>query len=143
VTRRAVEGLGTLPRLPAAATPVGSGSGRNSLGVRVRSDGQNRGMAGRKRLLTPDLASALAEKVAAGQTVEAASTSFGLSSRSVRRWRAEGEQELSRLSAEAQLALELTRPRDRAEPHVDWQVSAQTLDALLAELSEERLLGRE
>jgi hypothetical protein len=30
--------------------------------------GQNRVMAGRKRLLTPDLASALAEKVAAGET---------------------------------------------------------------------------
>jgi Transposase len=65
-------------------------------------------MAGRKRLLTPDLASAIAERVAAGETVEAASSSLGLSSRSVRRWRREGEQELDRLSAEAQLALELS-----------------------------------
>jgi hypothetical protein len=61
-----------------------------------------------KSLLTPDLASALAEKVAAGETVETASSSLGLSSRSVRRSSAEGEQELGRLSAEARLALELT-----------------------------------
>jgi hypothetical protein len=104
--------------------------GERVWGVRGRSDGQNRGVAGRKRLLTPDLASAIAEKVAAGETVEAASTSLGLSSRSVRRWRREGEQELDRLSAEAQLALELNHARDLARPAPDWRLAAQALESL-------------
>jgi hypothetical protein len=97
-------------------------------------------VAGRKRLLTPDLADSLAAKLAAGVTVEAASRELGLSSRLVGRWRAEGERELDGLSAEGRLALELTRARDRTQPEPDWQVSAQTLDTLLAEFGEERLL---
>jgi len=68
--------------------------------------------------------------VAAGETIEAASSSLGLSSRSVRRWRAEGERELGALSPEALLALELDQARDRAEPGLDWREAAQALEAL-------------
>jgi hypothetical protein len=94
-------------------------------------------VAGRNRLLTPDLAEELAGKVAAGVTLEQASAELGLSSRSVRRWRAEGERELDGLSAEAKLALGLDRARDRAFEVEPWQDAAARLvanDAALAEL---------
>jgi hypothetical protein len=95
-------------------------------------------MAGRNRLLTPDLAEELATKVAAGVTLEQATAELGLSSRSVRRWRAEGERELAGLSAEAKLALGLDRARDRADVEVEpWQDAAARLaanDAALTEL---------
>ena len=48
-------------------------------------------MAGRKRVLTPDLVDELAANLAAHPTVEEACTASGLSPRSVRRWRAEEE----------------------------------------------------
>jgi tRNA pseudouridine-54 N-methylase len=78
--------------------------------------------------------------VADGRTVEQASREVGVSPRSVHRWQAEGERELDGLSAEARLALELTGARDRAQAEPDWHVSAHTLNALLAEFGEERLL---
>jgi hypothetical protein len=98
-------------------------------------------MAGRARILTRNLAEELAGKVADGRTVEQASRELGVSPRSVHRWQAEGQRELSSLSPEAHLALELRRARDHARPEPEWQVPAQRLSALLAEFAEERLLG--
>jgi hypothetical protein len=48
--------------------------------------------------------------------------------------------ELDGRSAEARLALRLARARDRAQLEPDWQGSAQSLDALLAEFDQEPLL---
>jgi Homeodomain-like domain len=98
------------------------------------------GVAGRHRILTRNLAEELALKVADGRTVEQASRELGVSARSVHRWQAEGLRELDRLSPEAHLALELSRARDRGQPEPPWQVTAGTLDALMAEFAGERLL---
>jgi transposase-like protein len=78
--------------------------------------------------------------MSAGATVVRAAEAVGVSSRSVRRWRVQGQRELDRLTPEAKLVLELDRARDGA-PEPDWQVPAQRLSALLAEFAEERLPG--
>jgi Homeodomain-like domain len=93
------------------------------------------GVAGRARILTRDLAGELAGKVADGRSVEEASRELGVSPRSVHRWQAEGLRELARLSPEAHLALELRNARERGQPEPPWQVTAGTLDALMAEFA--------
>jgi hypothetical protein len=96
-------------------------------------------VAGRPRILTRDRVDELAAKLAEGRTLEQACRELGVAVRSAYRWKAEGEQELGGLSPQGHLALALTRACERTmEP--DWQVSAQALDALMAEFAEERLL---
>jgi hypothetical protein len=76
--------------------------------------------------------------LAEGRTLEQACRELGVAVRSAYRWKAEGEQELSSLSPQGHLALELGRARaakglGRTEP--PWQVTAGTLDALMAEFA--------
>jgi hypothetical protein len=94
-------------------------------------------VAGRPRILTRDRVDELAAKLAEGRTLEQACRELGVAVRSAYRWQAEGQEELSDLSPQGHLALALTRARDRARPEPDWQVSARTLDALLAEFKGE------
>jgi hypothetical protein len=80
---------------------------------------------GRPKLLTPALIERMSEAVAVGGRPESAG---GVSSRSVRRWRARGRAELDALSLEARLELAL----DRAEEGVralSWRETARRLDA--------------
>jgi hypothetical protein len=90
--------------------------------------------AGRPRLLTPLLIERLTLAVERGATLEEASREVGVTSRSLRRWRAIGERELDRLSAEARLVLAL----DRAQPQlpsgpIDWKAEAAFLEAQFPE----------
>jgi hypothetical protein len=98
------------------------------------------GMAGRKRVLTPDLVEELAANLAAHATVEEACSASGLSPRSVRRWRAEGERELAELSPQARLALELQRVAEERRS-TDWRQAASQLEALDPRWSLDALLA--
>jgi hypothetical protein len=97
-------------------------------------------MAGRNRLLTREIVAELTANMAAHKTLEEACAASGLSPRSVRRWRAEGERELASLTAEATLALELGRVgADRRSS--DWRLAAQRLEALDPRWSMDDLLA--
>jgi hypothetical protein len=87
------------------------------------------GMAGRKRVLTPDLTAELIANLSVHETLEAACAVTGVSSRSVRRWRSEGLRELDTISPEARLALELDRV-DRERRSSDWRAAARALEAI-------------
>jgi hypothetical protein len=113
-------------------------SPREKLTGNLRPDGQNAVVAGRKRLLTPDLVTELVANLAAHGSLETACAATGISARSVRRWRAEGRREFDGLSAEARLALELDRAsgaRTNSRRHGDdaWRNAARWLEQLYPE----------
>jgi len=99
----------------------------------------------RPKLLTLELLDRLVSEVELGVPLERAALAVGVSPRSVRRWRREGQRELDELSSEARLALEIARAR---ATQYDWRESARaleqfdpvrwgapaTLDEMLAEL---------
>lgn len=112
--------------------PGGLSRQEKSHGRKFASDGQNEVVAGRKRVLTQDLVSEFAANLAAHETLETACAATGVSSRSVRRWRSEGERQLEALTPEARLALELDRV-DRERRNSDWRAAARALEQLAPE----------
>ena len=69
----------------------------------------------------------------AGLSPADAAVAAGVSPRSLRRWRAEGQRELDALSPEARLALAFTRVRASRAARKEWRESARFLDQLWAE----------
>jgi transposase-like protein len=83
--------------------------------------------AGRPPLLTPQLVTAISERVAAGEPLATAARNAGASPRSLRRWRRAGREQLGVLAPEARLELAIERVA-MAVPD-DWEEAAARLVA--------------
>jgi hypothetical protein len=91
---------------------------------------------GRRSKLTDAIVERLADGLGAGCSLEQAAKSAGVTSRSLRRWRAQGRDQLDELGLPARLELALERAQLVVALELDdpWQLTLEAAAANRAEL---------